>query len=336
MTADGTIFTLAGGGTAGFFGDGGPATSAWLHYPCGVGLDPSGNLYIADYLNHRVRMVAEATGVRPASPEDVDLYAGGRLPDGRATAGVPFDLGVRVRNRGPATVKGEQVSVTLTLSQGLVGDGGCIQHTCTRTFPGMELRPDVDSLDRTFKVHAPNTTEPGTYTATAAVTYAHETKPSDNTVELPVTIVKAEPEAQDESALTITQTVAAGAAPGKGTAIQLQLSASPTVRVNPGVITQTFKAPTGFVFTNAPIWAYPGGNTGHLDHTIENQGRTLVAKGNPHVNTATSDRSPPTYTLPMRAEATASPAPGPTAPPPSASTPPSPCPAPSPEPPSTR
>ncbi|MGA3211564.1 MAG: hypothetical protein ABSD20_09665 [Terriglobales bacterium] len=48
--ATGIISTIAGGGptACGYAGDGGLATSAKLYYPNGVGLDPAGNLYIAD------------------------------------------------------------------------------------------------------------------------------------------------------------------------------------------------------------------------------------------------------------------------------------------------
>jgi sugar lactone lactonase YvrE len=61
--APGTITTVAGSGTAGFAGDGGPATAAQLSEPPGVAVDPAGNLFIADRLNHRVRMVAADTGI---------------------------------------------------------------------------------------------------------------------------------------------------------------------------------------------------------------------------------------------------------------------------------
>ncbi len=57
VTAGGTITTVAGNGYPGFNGDGGRAVFAQLNHPDGVGLDEAGNLYIADYWNHRVRKV---------------------------------------------------------------------------------------------------------------------------------------------------------------------------------------------------------------------------------------------------------------------------------------
>jgi hypothetical protein len=58
-----TISTLAGDGTAGFSGDGGPATSAMLNTPADVKLDGAGNFYIADSANHAIRMVNATTGI---------------------------------------------------------------------------------------------------------------------------------------------------------------------------------------------------------------------------------------------------------------------------------
>src|SRR5690349_11188931 len=57
--ANGMISTLAGNGTAGYNGDGGPAASAQLNSPSGVAVDAAGNVYIADSGNHRVRKVAD-------------------------------------------------------------------------------------------------------------------------------------------------------------------------------------------------------------------------------------------------------------------------------------
>jgi hypothetical protein len=61
--ATGLIVTVAGSGIAGFSGDGGPATAAQLRFPRGIELDDSGNLLIADRVNHRVRRVSAATGI---------------------------------------------------------------------------------------------------------------------------------------------------------------------------------------------------------------------------------------------------------------------------------
>jgi uncharacterized protein (TIGR03437 family) len=60
--ATGIITTVAGNGSPGYSGDGGPSTSAQLSYPSGVAVDGSGNLYIADQGNSRVRKVTAATG----------------------------------------------------------------------------------------------------------------------------------------------------------------------------------------------------------------------------------------------------------------------------------
>jgi sugar lactone lactonase YvrE len=63
LVMPGTIFTIGGNGTAGYSGDGGAATSAELHGPNGEAVDASGNSYIADYYNNRIRKITAATGV---------------------------------------------------------------------------------------------------------------------------------------------------------------------------------------------------------------------------------------------------------------------------------
>lgn len=55
VTPDGVISTVAGVGTAGFNGEGGPATSGHLKSPYGVAVDTTGNLFIADVADCRVR-----------------------------------------------------------------------------------------------------------------------------------------------------------------------------------------------------------------------------------------------------------------------------------------
>ncbi len=91
----GIITTVAGTGTAGFTGDGIPATTSQLYYPEAVAIDNSGNLFIADKGNNRIRMVS-ASGT-------ISTFAGG------PTAGYAGD-------------GGQATSAELNLPNGLVFD----------------------------------------------------------------------------------------------------------------------------------------------------------------------------------------------------------------------
>jgi hypothetical protein len=72
----GIIHTIAGDGFPGYGGDGGPAKQARLNHPMGIALDSSGNLYIADSANNRVRMIDTKGMVRT-------IAGNGKLKDGR-------------------------------------------------------------------------------------------------------------------------------------------------------------------------------------------------------------------------------------------------------------
>jgi sugar lactone lactonase YvrE len=58
ITLDGKISTIAGNGTPGYSGDGGPARDAQVNGPRSLALDASGNLYIADFSNLRIRRIS--------------------------------------------------------------------------------------------------------------------------------------------------------------------------------------------------------------------------------------------------------------------------------------
>ncbi len=59
----GNIITVAGTGTAGLSGDGGPATVAQVNMPQGIAVNTAGDLFIADRNNNRIRKVVVSTGV---------------------------------------------------------------------------------------------------------------------------------------------------------------------------------------------------------------------------------------------------------------------------------
>ena len=63
VSTSGNVTCYAGNGTYGYSGDSDQAISAQLYYPYGIKLDTSGNLYITDSSNYRIRRVDKATGV---------------------------------------------------------------------------------------------------------------------------------------------------------------------------------------------------------------------------------------------------------------------------------
>ena len=155
MTA-GDIYTVAGTGTAGFSGDGGPAADAELNAPGSVAVDGAGNLLIADTGDNRVRVVAASTGTfygQPMTTGDIYTIAGTGMfgfssdggpatsasvsPEGVAVDGAgnvliadPYHYRVRVVAEGTGTFYGQPMTAgdIYTIagdgSQGFAGDGG--------------------------------------------------------------------------------------------------------------------------------------------------------------------------------------------------------------------
>jgi hypothetical protein len=98
VSAAGIITTVAGNGSAGYSGDGGPATSAQLDLPSGVAVDATGNLYIADTFNSRIRKVSAAGIITTVAGNGSIGYSGDSSP--ATSARLSYPLGVAVDATG--------------------------------------------------------------------------------------------------------------------------------------------------------------------------------------------------------------------------------------------
>ena len=131
----GTITTIAGTGTAGFSGDGGPASDAQLNNPLRVAVDAAGDLFIADAANQRIRKVDPAGTITTVAGKGTAAFGGDGGPATSAQlynpAGVAVDAAgnlfiadtgnQRIRKVDPA---GTITSVAGNGHQGFGGDGG--------------------------------------------------------------------------------------------------------------------------------------------------------------------------------------------------------------------
>lgn len=94
VTPQGIISTFAGTGKPGFTGDGAAATSADLNYPTGVSVDTSGNVYIADSLNHAIRMVSSQGIITTLAGTGTEGFSGDGGPARSARLHTPYRVTV--------------------------------------------------------------------------------------------------------------------------------------------------------------------------------------------------------------------------------------------------
>jgi RHS repeat-associated protein len=130
---DGIITTVAGTGTVGYSGDGGPATGAQLGTPNGIAVSPDGGLYIADYFNNSIRRVGPDGIITTVAGTGASGYSGDGGPATNAMLFGPGGVALspdgslyiadsgRIRRVGS---DGIITTVAGTGASGYSGDGG--------------------------------------------------------------------------------------------------------------------------------------------------------------------------------------------------------------------
>ena len=89
-----SITTIAGNGTQGYSGDGGPATAARLKNPLGLALDASGNLYVADVYNNVIRRISPGGMITTIAGTGVADYSGDGGPATAAKLSWPAGIAI--------------------------------------------------------------------------------------------------------------------------------------------------------------------------------------------------------------------------------------------------
>ncbi len=163
----GVIRTIAGAGTLGYTGDGGPATGAALNGPTDVAVDAAGNLYIADVQNDAIRVVLSGAPSFQVSPATLSFSAS----SGGAAAAEQL-----VSAFSPVTALPFSVAVA-------TAGGG----------PWLRASPPSGLLPSTIHVTAnPENLAPGTYSGSVTVTAAGAAPPT-RSIAVSFTVERSEP-----------------------------------------------------------------------------------------------------------------------------------------------
>jgi NHL repeat len=148
---DGTITTVAGNGTAGNSGDGGPATSAQLNIPSGGGPTADGGYLIADPNSNVIRRVAPGGTITTPVGNGGAGFGGDNGPATSGLLAFPFDVAVQPDggyliadhdNQRIRRVDPNGVITTVAGGGGALGDGGPATAAALSNPSGVALTAD--------------------------------------------------------------------------------------------------------------------------------------------------------------------------------------------------
>lgn len=160
IDSKGIITTIAGTGEAGYGGDNGPATEARFNFPSAIDLDSSGNLYVTDFANHRIRKIDQAGIVTTFAGTGDPDFNGDNIAATEANIGEP--TGVAVDGQGNVYISdqvNDRIRVVIpdgtihtvagTGEPGYTGDGGPARDARIRI-------PDILCTDSEGNVYFPD------------------------------------------------------------------------------------------------------------------------------------------------------------------------------------
>ncbi|MCP4702198.1 MAG: hypothetical protein GY862_35865 [Gammaproteobacteria bacterium] len=134
LNSAGIITTIAGSGTGGYGGDGGPAADANINYPYDIAIDNAGNVYIADTVNSRIRKIDAAGTITTAAGNGTPGFGGDGGPAASAQLNYPHALAFSDDNLYIADTFNSRIrkmdgsgnisTIAGTENMGFSGDGG--------------------------------------------------------------------------------------------------------------------------------------------------------------------------------------------------------------------
>lgn len=156
--ADWTIATVAGNGTAGFAGDGGPATAAQIDNPFGVARGPDGALWFCEYTGQRIRKVNRDGTIQTVAGTGEKGYRGDGGPATQATFNLPHELRfdragnvfiADMMNNAVRRIDAKTGIITTFAGtgdgkKGYAGDGGPAQQAALSSPHSIQFGPDGD------------------------------------------------------------------------------------------------------------------------------------------------------------------------------------------------
>ncbi len=140
IDSNGIITTVAGTGEFGYSGDNGPANEARLAWPLGLAISPTGVLFVADFVNLRIRTI-DCDGIITTYAGDIDDFVFATDiaigPDGSVIFANPVDCIVQA-----ITPDGEIRTVAGDYDPGYSGDGGKAINALLNLPLSVDIGPD--------------------------------------------------------------------------------------------------------------------------------------------------------------------------------------------------